>query len=389
VETIPAEAEPVEEQPEEVAVPEWLEGMSLEAMAQEGEAAPEEIEAETPIPPEVEAPVEGIPSQLASEEAALAWLEGLAAKQGASEEELITKPEERPVETPDWIQELAAEPGEAVPDAVADEAVTEEVPAPEEVPQKVEGIETVVPVLEETQPEVIPAEAAVEEPLPDWLETLASEEEVISAEVVEPETAPQEEIELPEWMKEPEEKEELPWQPGPIEAPAVPVPALDINQASLVELEALPGVGFRMAQSILNYRQDHGPFSSLEDLLQVPNFDRDLLQELGEQITVAKAEPLSPLVVEEELRAIDADQEILIRARNALMQEQIETMTEYYSRLIKQEHLLDEVIHDLHEALYRFPVEVGIWETLGDAYARCDQLQEALDAYTKAEELLR
>jgi cytochrome c-type biogenesis protein CcmH/NrfG len=50
---------------------------------------------------------------------------------------------------------------------------------------------------------------------------------------------------------------------------------------------------------------------------------------------------------------------------------------------------LDEVIHDLREAIYRFPVDVSIWQTLGDAAMRANRLQDALDAYTKAEELLR
>ena len=44
---------------------------------------------------------------------------------------------------------------------------------------------------------------------------------------------------------------------------------------------------------------------------------------------------------------------------------------------------------DLRDALYRYPVEVPIWQALGDAYMRANRLQDALDAYTKAEELLR
>jgi cytochrome c-type biogenesis protein CcmH/NrfG len=50
---------------------------------------------------------------------------------------------------------------------------------------------------------------------------------------------------------------------------------------------------------------------------------------------------------------------------------------------------LPETIQVLRDALYRFPVDISIWQALGDAYARNDQLQEALNAYTKAEELLR
>ena len=60
-----------------------------------------------------------------------------------------------------------------------------------------------------------------------------------------------------------------------------------------------------------------------------------------------------------------------------------------YTKLIKKGRLLDEVIHDLREAIYRYPVDVIIWQTLGDAYMRANRLQDALDAYTKAEELLR
>ena len=60
-----------------------------------------------------------------------------------------------------------------------------------------------------------------------------------------------------------------------------------------------------------------------------------------------------------------------------------------HGKLIKKGKLLDEIIFDLREALYRYPVEVSIHQALGDAYMRANQLQDALDAYTKAEELLR
>jgi cytochrome c-type biogenesis protein CcmH/NrfG len=49
---------------------------------------------------------------------------------------------------------------------------------------------------------------------------------------------------------------------------------------------------------------------------------------------------------------------------------------------------LEEIIRDLQEALYQQSGELTIWETLGDAYMRNEQLQEALEAYSRAEELL-
>jgi cytochrome c-type biogenesis protein CcmH/NrfG len=62
---------------------------------------------------------------------------------------------------------------------------------------------------------------------------------------------------------------------------------------------------------------------------------------------------------------------------------------EKYNILIQAKQMLPDVINDLREALYRFPVDVNLWQALGDAYARSGQLNDALDAYTKAEELLR
>ena len=44
---------------------------------------------------------------------------------------------------------------------------------------------------------------------------------------------------------------------------------VNINRASVAELDALPGVGPSTAQAIVNYRSTNGPFGSVEDLLNV------------------------------------------------------------------------------------------------------------------------
>jgi hypothetical protein len=85
---------------------------------------------------------------------------------------------------------------------------------------------------------------------------------------------------------------------------------------------------------------------------------------------------------------VDRGQMALIQARNAVAQSSPEEAFVHYSGLVKSRALLPEVIQDLHEALSRFPENVPLMQTLGDAFARSDQLQEALDTYTKAEELL-
>ena len=85
----------------------------------------------------------------------------------------------------------------------------------------------------------------------------------------------------------------------------------------------------------------------------------------------------------------DKDAELLSNAQTVLDQNSLDEAMKQYGKLIKKGRLLDEVIHDLREGLYRYPVDVIVWQTLGDAYMRANRLQDALDAYTKAEELLR
>ncbi len=80
---------------------------------------------------------------------------------------------------------------------------------------------------------------------------------------------------------------------------------------------------------------------------------------------------------------------VLGQARGELSRSNIPGALENYGKLIKKGRFLEDVIYDLREALYRYPVEVSIWQSLGDAYMRANRLQDALDSYTKAEELLR
>lgn len=45
---------------------------------------------------------------------------------------------------------------------------------------------------------------------------------------------------------------------------------VNINTASLQELELLPGIGPSTAQAIVAYRERHGAFNALDELLNVP-----------------------------------------------------------------------------------------------------------------------
>ncbi len=54
----------------------------------------------------------------------------------------------------------------------------------------------------------------------------------------------------------------------------VPTPSsgnlLDINTATAAQLDALPGISPTVAQNIINYRNENGPFSTIEDIMNVP-----------------------------------------------------------------------------------------------------------------------
>jgi hypothetical protein len=79
---------------------------------------------------------------------------------------------------------------------------------------------------------------------------------------------------------------------------------------------------------------------------------------------------------------------LIAQAQTDLAAGNIDTALRSYNQAIEQGQNLNTVIQNLKDALYRHPVEISLWQTLGDAYMRNDQIQDALDAYTKAEELL-
>ncbi len=121
----PSEEEPsraIEEGKEELtpaSIPEWLKSLApketaeaetvevdrsewlIEAGAKlEGKTGEEEVlwTSKTPSSETASEPI--------GDDTTLAWLESLAAKQGVPEEELLTRPEERTEELPDWLQEI-------------------------------------------------------------------------------------------------------------------------------------------------------------------------------------------------------------------------------------------------------------------------------------------
>lgn len=61
---------------------------------------------------------------------------------------------------------------------------------------------------------------------------------------------------------------------------------VNINTATKEELDTLPGVGPATAEKILNYRQEHGNFQSIEDLKNVKGIGEAKFNKLQDKISI-------------------------------------------------------------------------------------------------------
>ncbi len=61
---------------------------------------------------------------------------------------------------------------------------------------------------------------------------------------------------------------------------------VNVNTATAAELEALPGIGPVLAQRIVDHRTEHGPFSSVDDLIEVSGIGEATLANIRDLVTV-------------------------------------------------------------------------------------------------------
>ena len=67
--------------------------------------------------------------------------------------------------------------------------------------------------------------------------------------------------------------------------PSVSAGKLNINTATLEQLQTLPGIGPALAQRILDYRTANGPFSAPEELMNVSGIGTKRLEAIRDLIT--------------------------------------------------------------------------------------------------------
>jgi competence ComEA-like helix-hairpin-helix protein len=372
---------------------------------------------------------EDVPLTEEDQDAAMAWLESLAAKQGAAEEELLTAPDERLDEPPDWIQEMVdedeliaeAEQVEKIDPAAAaalaglaagailsdkdqaeitEDEVSEPIETPSEWIPEVAEVVTDQPDLEIDESHAVAAEEiepdfAAEPPVVDHPAEPDEEKETpLEEQVAEDVTSEETPEEIPDWLADLGGAEEIEVEPIPEEwTPAMfveeegdPVPVekpfeakIDLNAASLSQLERIPGIGFIHAQRILNYRTESGSFKSIDELEKVHGLTPDMVKDLRNYLTIEVVVEAAPPV---------SSHPDLQGAWTNVNEGEIETAVSQYTELINRDEHLDEVIRDLQEALVKYPQDASLYQALGDAYMHANMLDEALDAYNRAEDFI-
>ena len=331
-----------------------------------------------------------------SDDDAFSWLESLAAKQGAKPEELLTKPEDRAEFAPEWATQMGRDASPAVqPEAAQSDlgieqqgdlswlqSIGDETPLNEStigeqpLEESIFGQSTSDSFFDEKPAAFAPVagtpqvESASADEVAEWLHQLDAEDAVIAPAA--PEQKPAVTEELPDWLKE-EEPAELPGEEFP---------------------DWLKGEATEQTPILAVTQADWQPEQLSVDLLSTF---------VGVESTpeVEEAAPIvtAPVVVTPKVAAekpgkgpsasAEKDKALFENSHLELQRGNLNEAMQGYGKLIKKGKRLDEIIFDLREALYRHPVDVIIWQTLGDACMRANRLQDALDAYTKAEELLR
>jgi len=308
------------------SIPDEEPASALSAWLIEEQTAPKSEAAARPAQPTISGP------SLDDMDSTMAWLEALAAKQGADEATLkITPPEMRSTIPPDWIAQITTQSAEPA---------QQEVTAPE-------------PAASQSFEPFEPEQQSLEEPnapTPEIEDISQVEIDVPAiAEITETPAPPQavSEVDIPDWLLNYEQQQEM-----------------------TVEGASNAGVEENAADdNFTRWLQSHHPEAGQEapDITEAVDLSADLAQ--------PSAERAAPL--------------LLVQADEALNQGDTNLAASIYLQALETGTDLSSIIDRLTRATTSHPDDATVWQTLGDAYIRADRVQDALDAYTRAEELLQ
>ena len=121
-------------------------------------------------------------------------------------------------------------------------------------------------------------------------------------------------------------------------APAV-AQGLDVNTASQAELEALPGVGAKIAADIIREREEGGPFASVDDLTRVPTMTTGVLGKIRGSIRAGNARKPQETVVLQEGKVVSGDivKKVLQRFNSEPTVREVQQQAIAYMRVHPQE----------------------------------------------------
>jgi competence protein ComEA len=84
-------------------------------------------------------------------------------------------------------------------------------------------------------------------------------------------------------------------------SPSRPAPAtatlVNVNTATMAQLETLPGIGAKTAQRIIEHRQKNGGFKKIEELMNVRGVGEKSFLKLKPLITVGPATQATPQAI--------------------------------------------------------------------------------------------
>jgi tetratricopeptide (TPR) repeat protein len=402
-----------------------------------------------PVPEEM--PQTEMPAQAEEEMKTFAWLEELAAEQVEAKETVPVSTEGGEIPPPEWVKLEAEPPLDDTIETQASPYKEKALPA-EEIPDWIKGLgeepETETPPEEPAEALTSELEIIPSEELPAWLRELEEPEPEKTEASTVPEGSEWKSDELPDWLKDITEVEPQAEKPSPVQAPISEeaAPAIDqpviaetpaevpaIEQLATVEepIEEQPAPGIEqpavleaaaseaipvaseaqphITEPAMDWNTEVTPPAGIrkETLMKAPLEAETPAApvEMAEQQVAAMApEPASmelppvPAEISQEqpdislqtLQAVSlANQAALDEARKAFNMGEPGRAVELYNKLVSKNYHLDEIIKDLQDATYRFPIDPDLWVTLGDAFFHMEDLPEAMSAYIKAEELVR